>query len=237
MSIIFSQASFIKKIGHQQNELQYFKLQIIKWHSMNFKETKQKNPIDSLIQTLSKMPGLGQRSAMRTIYHMLSRKDDVLTPFLNQINMIASTVKNCQQCHNLAFDTLCIICNDMKRDLNAICIVEKPQDIHAIEKAQFYRGTYHVIGGLLSAFNGITPQDLKIETLIKRMQDQQVSEIIFALPATQDGRTTLHYISDKLADFDIKITMPAQGMPLGSDLDFIDQGTMATAFGARIDIT
>lgn len=203
---------------------------------MQYQQTKKHNPIESLIQSLAKMPGLGQRSAMRTVYYMLAHKEDVLKPFLHQLGDLTNQITECQKCHNIAFDTLCTICSDIKRDVTSICIVEKPQDIHLIEKAQFYSGTYYVIGGLLSAFNGITPQDLKIESLISRIPDDGVSEIIFALPATQDGRTTLHYISDRLADFDLKITMPAQGMPLGSDLDFIDQGTMATAFRSRIGI-
>ncbi len=204
---------------------------------MHYKQTKKHNPIDTLVNSLAKMPGLGQRSAMRAVYYMLAHKDDVLKPFLNQLNDVTSQITECQKCYNIAFDTVCYVCSDIKRDVTSICIVEKPQDIHLIEKAQFYSGTYYVIGGLLSAFNGITPQDLKIESLISRVQDDSVKEIIFALPATQDGRTTLHYISDRLSRFDLKITMPAQGIPLGSDLDFIDQGTMATAFRSRIDIT
>ncbi len=203
---------------------------------MVYKSTKAHNPIDVLVQTLAKMPGLGQRSAVRAVYHMMTHKDDILLPFLKQLNHVATYATECQKCYHIAFDNLCTICNDIKRDVSSICIVEKPQDIHAVEKAQFYSGTYHVIGGLLSAFNGITPQDLKIDSLISRITSDAVTEIIFALPATQDGRTTLHYISDRLANFNLKITMPAQGMPLGSDLDFIDQGTMATAFRSRIAI-
>jgi recombination protein RecR len=201
-----------------------------------YKNRKNNNPIDNLVQTLAKMPGLGQRSAVRAVYYMLSHKDTCLVPFLNQLSDVANHVSECQKCYNFAFDNLCPICSDPKRDITSICLVEKPQDIHAIEKAQFYSGTYYVIGGLLSVFNGITPQDLKTDTLLSRIETDNVSEIIFALPATQDGRTTLHYISDKIAQFNIKITMPAQGMPLGSDLDFIDQGTMATAFRGRIGI-
>ncbi len=204
---------------------------------MQYKQTKTHNPIDTLVHSLAKMPGLGQRSAMRAVYYMLAHKDDVLKPFLNQLNDVTNQITECQKCYNIAFDTVCYVCSDIKRDVTSICIVEKPQDIHLIEKAQFYSGTYYVIGGLLSAFNGITPHDLKIDSLISRVQDDAVREIIFALPATQDGRTTLHYISDRLSRFDLKITMPAQGIPLGSDLDFIDQGTMATAFRSRIDIT
>ena len=201
------------------------------------KSLKKHNPIDNLVQTLAKMPGLGQRSAVRAIYYMLAHKDDSLIPFLNQLNHVATHITDCQKCHNIAFDALCTICTDTKRDITSICLVEKPQDIHAVEKAQFYGGTYYVIGGLLSAFNGVTPQDLKIDGLLSRIEQDSVTEIIFALPATQEGRTTLHYISDRIAKFNLKITMPAQGMPLGSDLDFIDQGTMATAFRSRIDIS
>jgi recombination protein RecR len=202
----------------------------------NYKNKKKNDPINNLVQSLAKMPGLGQRSAVRAVYYMLSHKDTCLVPFLNQLTDVANTVTECKNCYNLAFDSLCPICINSKRDLTSLCIVEKPQDIHAIEKAQFYSGTYYVIGGLLSAFNGITPEDLKINGLITRIENDAVTEIIFALPATQDGRTTLHYISDRISKFNIKITMPAQGMPLGSDLDFIDQGTMATAFRARVDI-
>jgi len=197
---------------------------------------KKNAPIDTLIHTLSKMPGLGQRSAMRAVYHMLSQKETILMPLVHQFNYLLDHIKICQQCHNVAFDTHCEICCNLKRDQNSICLVEKPQDIHIVEKGHFFKGTYHVIGGLLSAFNGITPQDLKIESLLKRIATQNITEIIFALPATQDGRTTLHYICDKISDYPIKITMPAQGIPLGSDLDFIDQGTMATAFRERVDI-
>lgn len=196
-----------------------------------------KDPIDSLISHLAKMPGFGKRSAARAIYHMLSHKDDILYPFLNQLTHVAKHITHCRECFNLAFDTKCNICHDHKRDKKSICIVEKAPDISVIEKAQFYKGTYHVIGGLLSAFNGITPQNLKIDALLARIQEYQVNEIIFALPATQDARTTLHYISDKISEFNVKITMPAQGMPLGSDLEFIDQGTMTTAFNARIVIS
>lgn len=194
------------------------------------------DPIQKLVETLSKMPGLGKRSANRAIYYMLNHKEQMLTPFLHQLSYVSENITQCQNCYNLAFDTLCHICNNIKRDKTSICIIEKAQDIATIEKAQFYNGTYHVIGGLLSAFSGITPDDLKLGSLLQRIENDGVTEIIFALPATQDGRTTLHYISDKIADYNVKITMPAQGMPLGSDLEFIDQGTMATAFRSRIDI-
>lgn len=203
---------------------------------MFHKPVKKQNPIDNLVQMLAKMPGLGQRSATRAVYYMLNRQEDILIPFLNQLNDIRNHITHCQKCYNLAFDRLCLICNDSKRDLTSICIIEKPQDIHAIEKAQFYGGTYYVINGLLSAFNGIIPQDLKIDVLLERIKQDSVTEIIFALPATQDGRTTMHYISDRLSGLNLIITMPAQGMPLGSDLDFIDQGTIATAFRSRIHI-
>ena len=196
-------------------------------------DNQSNSSLHGLIAQLSKIPGLGGRSAKRMVYHLLSQQDQSLNHLIEKLSYIRDHAKHCTACHTICFSELCEICTSPHRDNTILCLVEKPQNIDAIEKSGAYRGLYHVTGGVLSAFNGITPDDLHINSLKKRLTDLPIQEIIFALPATQDGRTTLYYITDMLGHIDVKMTLPAQGMPLGSDLEYLDQGTLMTAFHAR----
>lgn len=197
------------------------------------KNKLQKTPLAQLILQLSKIPGLGSRSAKRMVYHLIEQKEETLIPLLEKLAYVKDYVKTCEQCHHIAFSNLCEICENSRRDKSLLCIVEKPQNIEAIESSMAYHGYYHVLGGVLSVFDGITPDELHIRTLEARLQTGEIKEVIFALPATQDGRTTILYLTDAFEKYNIPMTLLAQGMPLGSDLDYLDQGTLMTAFKGR----
>ena len=196
-------------------------------------KTQSQTALHQLISSLSKIPGLGNRSAKRMVYHLLGQKDQSLNQLIERLTYLRDHARPCNTCHNICFADECDICISPHRDKKSICIVEKPQNIEAIEKSGAYHGLYHVVGGLLSVFDGVTPDDLFVQTLEDRIKSQNIEEIIFALPATQDGRTTLHFLTDMLGHLPVKMSIPAQGMPLGSDIDYLDQGTMMTAFRGR----
>ena len=197
------------------------------------KKNTYTSPAENLIAILAKLPGLGTRSATRMAYHILMNPEEVLDPILHRLTDLRQIIRHCADCGNLAFAEKCEICEQPERDRQVICVVEKAQNIRAIEKSGAYYGLYHVLGGLLSIFDGVTPDALHVQKLKNRIIEHHIKEVIFALPATQDGRTTLYYITDILADSEVTMTIPAQGMPLGSDLDYLDQGTVMTAFNAR----
>ncbi|MEM6603226.1 MAG: recombination mediator RecR [Pseudomonadota bacterium] len=194
---------------------------------------RNQSSLTNLITSLAKIPGLGTRSAKRMVYHLLGAKDQSLNQLIDKLTYLRDHARPCQRCFNICFAEICDICANPNRDQNLLCVVEKPQNVEAIEKSAAYHGRYHVIGGLLSVFDGITPEDLNIEAIRRRITEENIKEVIFALPATQDGRTTLHMITDMLLDMPVQISIPAQGMPLGSDIDYLDQGTLMTAFKGR----
>ena len=189
--------------------------------------------IDHLIQLLSKLPGLGPRSARRATLYLISRRESLLTPLSAAMQAAADNVKVCDQCGNLDVTDPCDICRDPKRDQSLLCVVEDVSDLWALERSEAFRGRYHVLGGTLSALDGIGPDELNIEPLIQRVGEGGITEIILALNATVDGQTTSHYLSDRLAEYGVQITRLAHGVPVGGELDYLDDGTLSAALKSR----
>ena len=191
------------------------------------------SPLDNLIKQLARLPGLGPRSARRIALTLLTEKEQRMRPLREALQTAEKEINNCDLCGNLDTVSPCRICQDSKRTQSQICIVAGVADLWAIERTHIYKGLYHVLGGVLSAMDGIGPQDLRISSLLQRIHDGEITEIIMALGATVDGQATIHYLSDRLADTDIKITRLAQGVPIGGELDYLDDGTIATALRSR----
>jgi len=189
--------------------------------------------IERLIALLAKLPGLGPRSARRATLMLLKKREQLLAPLSAALADAAARVRTCGTCGALDTTDPCAICADRARDQSLICVVEEVGSIWAMERASAFRGRYHVLGGLLSALDGVGPDSLRIAALAQRAADDAVAEVILALPATVDGQTTAHYLADRLADADVKITMLARGVPVGGDLDWLDDGTIAQAMRAR----
>lgn len=189
--------------------------------------------IQLLIQQLSKLPGLGPRSGRRVALHLLKRREKIFRPLIQTMLDAEQKVKTCQTCHALDASDPCSLCMDPKRDPYQICVVEDVADLWALERANTYRGSYHVLGGVLSAIDGVGPQKLMIESLLNRVAAGQVTEIVLALNATVDGQTTIHYLIEQLRPFNVNVTTLAHGVPIGGELDYLDEGTLFTAFQAR----
>jgi recombination protein RecR len=190
-------------------------------------------PLQHLIRMLAGMPGLGNRSARRVALHLLSKRETVMLPLAQALERAAKEVKECSNCGNL--DTLnpCAICQNAARDRSKICVVAQVSDLWAIERTSAYKGLFHVLGGLLSALDGIGPDNLRIDQLAARAQQSEVEEIILALAATVDGQSTAHFIADRLDKGAVKITRLAHGVPVGGELDYLDDGTIVTALKSR----
>jgi len=191
------------------------------------------NDIDNLIQLLAKLPGLGPRSARRAALHLVKNRDRLMSPLANALKETAETIRACSECGNLDSRDPCAICRDERRDRATLCVVEDVADLWAIERTASYRGLYHVLGGVLSALDGVGPDDLRIPRLAARAEAASVTEVILALPATVDGQTTAHYIGDRLAALDVSISGIAHGVPVGGELDYLDDGTLSQALKAR----
>jgi len=194
---------------------------------------QQNGPLDHLMKMLGSLPGLGNRSARRIALHLLNQKSELMIPLADALKHTAEQIKPCDTCGNLDAYTPCNICVDTKRDSTQICVVAQVSDLWAIERTSAYRGVYHVLGGLLSALDGIGPNQLNIQTLIDRSKTQKPKEIILALSATVDGQSTAHYITDQLDSKEIEITHLAHGVPVGGELDYLDDGTITTALRSR----
>jgi recombination protein RecR len=190
--------------------------------------------IDRLIQLLAKLPGLGPRSARRAALHLLKKREALMTPLAQAISRAAEAIRTCSVCGNLDTADPCVVCSDGRRDASLICVVEDVADLWALERGRVFPGRYHVLGGTLSALDGIGPEDLNIAGLMRRARDGAIREVILATNATVDGQTTAHYIADRLAAIaELKITRLAHGMPVGGELDYLDEGTLAAALKAR----
>ena len=196
---------------------------------------KQTDPTEILTDIFAKIPGTGRRSARRAVYHLLQNKDSVLQPLLSRLTEAAEKVCLCKNCANLAFSELCAICADPKRDPSFICLTEKPQDVSAFERGGFFNGLYHVLGGTLSAFNGVYPENLSFDLLKKRLTESHIREITLALPPTREGKVTSFYLYDFIREHapHCVVTAPACGLPVGGNFDFIDNGTLAASFADR----
>jgi recombination protein RecR len=186
--------------------------------------------IERLIQLLSKLPGLGPRSARRAALALLKKRDTLLEPLAASLREAADAILTCQVCGNLDTQSPCAICSDTRRDPHILCVVEDVADLWALERASVFRGRYHVLGGALSALDGVTPDRLNVGGLLERVK-QDVEEVILAMNATVEGQTTAHYLMDLLGD--MKVTRLAHGVPVGGELDYLDEGTLSAAFKAR----
>jgi recombination protein RecR len=195
------------------------------------------NPIDHLIGLLAKLPGLGRRSARRAALKMLMQPEQAMLPLAAALQAAAAAVQPCRICGNLDAANPCGICRDPQRDPALICVVEGVSELWALERAHAHRGLYHVLGGTLSALGGIGPEDLAVQPLLARIEaatgGEPVREVILALPATVDGATTAHYLTDRLRPAGVAVTRLAQGVPIGGALDVLDEGTLAAALKAR----
>jgi recombination protein RecR len=188
--------------------------------------------IERLIQLLAKLPGLGPRSARRAALVLLKKREALLDPLSLAMRDAAAAIKTCEVCGNLDTTSPCALCRDPRRDAHLLCVVEDVADLWALERASVFRGKYHVLGGALSALDGITPDKLNMGALITRVKDG-VEEVILAMNATIEGQTTAHYLMDTLASTTAKVTRLAHGVPVGGELDYLDEGTLNAAFKAR----
>ena len=191
------------------------------------------NDIERLINYLSKLPGLGPRSARRAALYMLKRREALMVPLLKALEDAAENIKPCATCGNLDTQDPCAICANPERDASLICVVEEVADLWALERTHSYKGRYHILGGLLSALDGVGPEDLGIAGLISRAAAPEVEEIILAMSATVDGQTTAHFVTDRLQGQGVTITRLAHGVPVGGELDYLDDGTLSAALKAR----
>ena len=204
------------------------------------------HPLDQLIQRLARLPGLGPRSARRTALYLLKNRDQIMLPLASEMDHAARTVRACVECGNLDLSDTCSLCRDTRRDSRRICVVEDVSDLWAIERAGIFSGLYHVLGGTLSALDGRGPRELGIDRLIQRVtrfetngqasppdEADEADEIILATSATVDGQTTAHYIAERLEHLPVKVTRLAHGVPVGGELNYLDDGTLAQAMKAR----
>ena len=190
-------------------------------------------PIERLVGLLAKLPGLGRRSARRAALKMLMQPQQTMLPLAEALRAAAAAVRPCEVCGNLDSRSPCAVCRDPRRERGLICVVEGVADLWALERASVHRGLYHVLGGTLSAIGGVGPEDLAIQPLVARASEPGVEEVILALPATVDGATTAHYVTDRLKPTGVPVTRLAQGVPIGGALDVLDDGTLAAALKAR----
>ena len=188
--------------------------------------------IERLIQLLSKLPGLGPRSARRAALALLKKREVLMEPLGAAMRDAAAAIKTCDVCGNLDTVSPCSLCADPRRDAHILCVVEDVADLWALERASVFRGKYHVLGGVLSALDGVTPEKLNVATLVSRVKDG-VEEVILAMNATVEGQTTAHYLMDALESTGVKVTRLAHGVPVGGELDYLDEGTLSHAFKAR----
>jgi recombination protein RecR len=189
--------------------------------------------IERLIQLLAKLPGLGPRSARRAALVLLKKRETLLEPLAAAMAGAAAAIKTCGVCGNLDTEDPCGLCRDTRRDSSVLCVVEDVADLWALERASVFKGRYHVLGGALSALDGVTPEKLSLPQLLERVKGGSVSEVILAMNATVEGQSTAHYLMDALEPLNLKISRLAHGVPVGGELDYLDEGTLSAAFKAR----
>jgi recombination protein RecR len=189
--------------------------------------------IEALTQALARLPGLGPRSARRAVLHLMKKREGALEPLLAALGEVAANLSNCSTCGNLDTTDPCAICRDSRRDDRLLCVVEEVADLWALERSRLFPGRFHVLGGRLSALEGIRPEDLSIDRLVRRLDAGGVDEVVLAMNATLEGQTTAHYLAERLERFPIRLTQLAHGLPVGGELDYLDEGTLAQALRAR----
>ncbi|TDE36250.1 recombination mediator RecR [Antarcticimicrobium sediminis] len=188
--------------------------------------------IENLIELMAKLPGLGPRSARRAVLHLIRKRALLLTPLADMMQTVAATARECLNCGNVGTSDICDICDSEKRATGELCVVEDVADLWAMERSGMFKGRYHVLGGTLSALDAVGPQELRIPRLIDRVASEHITEVILALNATVEGQTTAHYIADQL-EGQVLLTSLAQGVPIGGELDYLDDGTISAALRAR----
>lgn len=188
--------------------------------------------IDALIDLMARLPGLGPRSARRAVLHLIQKRGQLMSPLAEAMQTVATTARECLNCGNIGTTDICDLCDSEKRRNGQICVVEDVADLWAMERGQIFKGRYHVLGGTLSALDAIGPEDLRIPKLIQRITVEDVTEVILALGATVDGQTTAHYIADQIPA-GVTCSSLAQGVPVGGELDYLDDGTISAALKAR----
>ncbi len=189
--------------------------------------------IERLIQLLARLPGLGPRSARRAALHLIRKREELLAPLSDAMNVAREKIVVCASCGNVDTSDPCTLCRDTRRDATTLVVVETVADLWALERAGATRGRYHVLGGVLSPLDGVGPKDINLAALAERVREEGVREVILAVNATVDGQTTAHYIVDLLAGLDVKVTRLAHGVPVGGELDYLDEGTLAAALRQR----
>lgn len=194
------------------------------------------NNIEQLIYLLSRLPGLGPRSAKRAALHLIKKSEQLMKPIAQALQDVADNIKICKICANIDTNEICSICRDTSRDQTILIVVEDIADLWALERSMILKARYHVLGGHLSPLNGVNEENLNLTSLCERVKTENFTEVILALNATIEGQITSHFIKKLLKNFSVKITQLAQGMPLGGELDYLDEGTLAQAIGKRINL-
>ena len=189
--------------------------------------------IEALTQALARLPGLGPRSARRAVLHLLKKREAALGPLLAALEAVDQKLATCSTCGNVDTSNPCAVCADPRRDQRSLCVVEEVADLWALERSRLFPGRYHVLGGRLSALDGVRPEDLAIAKLVGRVEGGGIDEVVLAMNATLEGQTTAHYIAERIERFPVRLTQLAHGLPVGGELDYLDEGTLAQAMRAR----
>lgn len=189
--------------------------------------------IETLVQALSRLPGLGPRSARRAVLHLLKKRETALVPLQRALEQVGERLSTCGICGNVDTSDPCGVCADTRRDARLLCVVEDVADLWALERSRLFPGKFHVLGGRLSSLDGVRPEDLTIDLLVRRIEAGGVDEVVLAMNATLEGQTTAHYIADRIERFPVRVTQLAHGLPVGGELDYLDDGTLAQALRAR----
>ncbi|MCJ7422188.1 recombination mediator RecR [Sphingomicrobium astaxanthinifaciens] len=189
--------------------------------------------LDALTQALARLPGLGPRSARRAVLHLIKKRETSLVPLLKALETVADTLETCDICGNVDTHNPCGICTDPRRDEKSLCVVEDVADLWALDRSKLFAGRFHVLGGRLSALDGVRPEDLAIDALVARIEAGAVEEVVLAMNATLEGQTTAHYLAERLEGLRVRVTQLASGMPVGGELDYLDEGTLAQALRLR----
>ncbi|HET9511852.1 MAG TPA: recombination mediator RecR [Sphingomonas sp.] len=189
--------------------------------------------IEALTSALARLPGLGPRSARRAVLHLLKRRETTLAPLLGALAAVNDRLETCDVCGNVDTSNPCAICADPRRDARSLCVVEEVADLWALDRSRLFPGKFHVLGGRLSALEGVRPEDLAIDGLVRRIAAGGIDEVVLAMNATLEGQTTAHYVAERIERFPVRVTQLAHGLPVGGELDYLDDGTLAQALRAR----
>ncbi|WP_429589675.1 recombination mediator RecR [Sphingomonas zeicaulis] len=189
--------------------------------------------IETLVQALSRLPGLGPRSARRAVLHLLKKREGAMAPLLSALRAVDENLATCGLCGNVDTTDPCAICADPRRDARMLCVVEDVPDLWALDRSRLFPGRFHVLGGRLSALDGVRPEDLTIDRLVSRIAAGGIDEVVLAMNATLEGQTTAHYVAERIERFPVRLTQLAHGLPVGGELDYLDEGTLAQALRAR----